>query len=166
MSSLFSVSVFEIRIYGQSPRDLRLLSDFHVDAVVDLAANELPAQLSRDMIYCRFPIIDGEGSSGAIIEAAIRCVVTLISNELRTMVACNAGMSRSPAISAVALAIITGQSAEDLLTRIVAGAPHDVSPSLWLRVKAAYDEIGRNRGHLPRLTSVADQPIEPKLNLP
>ena len=58
-------------------RDLRLLYDNRIAAVVDLAANEPPAQLARDMIYCRIPIIDGDGNPSEIIETAIHCVISL-----------------------------------------------------------------------------------------
>jgi len=38
------------------------LHDAGVDAVVDLAYEERPAQLPRDLWYCRFPIVDGLGN--------------------------------------------------------------------------------------------------------
>lgn len=122
-------------------RDLRLLYDNQIAAVVDLAINESPAQLARDMIYCRIPINDGDGNSNAIISTAVRCVVTLIENEIRTMVACSAGMSRSPAIAAAAIAIITGRQPVDCLTSITTHGPHDISPILWSRVKSVYNQI-------------------------
>lgn len=125
-------------------RDLKLLYDNQIAAVVDLAANEPPAQLARDMIYCRFPIIDGDGNPNAIIETAVRCVATLMENNFRTMVACSAGMSRSPAIAAAAIAISTKKHPDDCLTTITSNAPHDVSPILWSRVKIVYDEIVRS----------------------
>ena len=107
-------------------RDLRLLYDNRIAAVVDLAVNEPPAQLARDMIYFRIPIIDGDGNSNAIIETAIRCVLTLIEKELRTLIACSAGMSRSPAIAAAAIALVTKQLPDECLTAIIAEVPHDV----------------------------------------
>ena len=125
-------------------RDLRLLYDNHVSAVVDLAVNEAPAQLARDMIYCRIPIIDGDGNSEAILETAIRSLVTLVHKGIRTLVVCSAGMSRSPAISAAAIAIVTGRSPDDCLAAIVTDAPHDVSPILWSRVKSVYNQIATN----------------------
>ena len=120
---------------------MRLLYDKRIAAVVDLAVNELPAQLARDMIYCRIPLNDGDGNANAIIVMAIRCVVTLIENDIRTVVACSAGMSRSPAISAAAMAIITFTPPDDCLTAIASIGPHDVSPILWSRVKSVYNEI-------------------------
>jgi protein-tyrosine phosphatase len=122
-------------------RDVRLLYDHRIAAVVDLAVNEPPAHLARDMIYCRIPIDDGDGNSNAIITTAVRCVVTLIENDIRTLVACSAGMSRSPAIAAAEIAIVTGHSPDECLTAITTDAPHDVSPPLWARVKSVYNEI-------------------------
>lgn len=122
-------------------RDLRLLYDHRIAAVVDLAVNEPPAQLARDMIYLRIPIHDGDGNPDAIVETAVRCVVTLIESGLRTLVACSAGMSRSPAIAAAALAIVTHTPPDDCLRTIAANAPHDVSPILWSRIKTAYNRI-------------------------
>ena len=55
-------------------RDLRSLYDTGIKAVVDLAINETPAQLGRDLIYCRFPINDGDGNSDAMIQIAIQTI--------------------------------------------------------------------------------------------
>jgi hypothetical protein len=120
-------------------RDLRLLYDNQIAAVVDLAINEPPAQLARDMVYCRIPIMDGDGNANAIIETAIRCLAALIDNNIPTMVACSAGMSRSPAIAAAAIALATARPLDDCLTAITTGGPHDVSPILWSRVKTVYN---------------------------
>lgn len=119
-------------------RDLRLLHENRIQAVVDLAVNEPPAQLAREMIYCRIPLNDGDGNANEVIIAAVRCLVALLQLEIRTIIACSAGMSRSPAIAAAALAVVTGHSPDDCLLTIIAGHPHDVSPILWLRVKAIH----------------------------
>ncbi len=112
-------------------RDLRLLYDHRMSAVVDLAVNEVPAQLGREMIYCRIPLVDGEANSKELIETAIRIVATLVENGIRTVVACSAGMSRSPAIAAAAVAMMTKRSPDACLVEVVRGGPHDVSPGLW-----------------------------------
>lgn len=122
-------------------RDLTRLYEHEIVAVVDLAINEVPAQLAREMIYCRFPIVDGDGSSEAVIEMAIRTTVLLLQLQQRTLIACSAGMSRSPAVAAAALALLTNRPPEDCLLDIVANAPHDVSPTLWRRIKHVHESL-------------------------
>ena len=122
-------------------RDLRLLFDNRIGAVVDLAVDEPPAQPAREMIYCRVPIHDGEGNPASILATAVQHVVTLINNDIRTLVACSAGLSRSPAIAAAAIAIITGASPDVCLAAIANVAPHDVSPMLWSGVRSVYNQI-------------------------
>jgi hypothetical protein len=116
-------------------RNLRLLYEREIAAVVDLAIEEPPAQLGRDIIYCRFPLIDGSGNSPPAIRLAIDTVASLIRNETRTLVACGAGMSRSPAIVAAALSLNCDKSPDGCLLDLVQGQPHDVSPQLWVDVK-------------------------------
>ena len=137
-------AIFEDRLFlgnAMDARDLRSLYENRIAAVLDLAINERPAQLAHEMIYCRFPIMDGDGSSDAMITVAIRCIMLLVETKQRTLIACSAGMSRSPAISAAAIALITKQSPEQCLLDIVTGAPHDVSSTLWSRVKSVYSEM-------------------------
>ncbi|MGN6546021.1 MAG: dual specificity protein phosphatase family protein [Aureliella sp.] len=122
-------------------RDLRLLYDNQLVAVVDLAVNERPAQLSHDLIYLRIPIVDGNSNWSSSIELAIRCLIMLMNKRLKTVVACSAGMSRSPAIAAAAIAALTRRPIEECLLEIVANAPHDVSPTLWSQVRAVYQKI-------------------------
>src|SRR5215207_1271751 len=46
--------------------DLRRSMELHaqgIEAVVDLAASEPAATLPREVVYCRFPIVDGGGNS-------------------------------------------------------------------------------------------------------
>ena len=37
--------------------------DVGIEALVDLGLNEKPVQLTRELIYCRFPLNDGGGNS-------------------------------------------------------------------------------------------------------
>ena len=123
-------------------RDLRLLYDSGIRAVIDLAINEPPAQLGREFIYCRFPLNDGDGNSDALIMLAIRTIATLIRHEIPTLVACSAGMSRAPSIAAGAIALMTGSDPDDCLMQLITDAPNDVSPILWTHVKRVYDVDG------------------------
>ena len=75
-----------------SARNLRLIYEHEIAAVVDLAANELPATLGRDIVYCRFPLHDDESNSDELLLAAIDTVRSLMLGNFRTLVACSAGM--------------------------------------------------------------------------
>ena len=124
-------------------RDLRLLYDHRIAAVVDLAVNEPPAQLARDMIYCRIPLVDGDGNTNAVIDTAIRSATALVQNRVRTLIACSAGMSRAPSIGAAVVAVLTERPPDDCLVDIIASAPNDVSPVLWSRVKSVHRLIAK-----------------------
>lgn len=126
---------------GFEARDLRVLCDLEIQAVVDLAINEPPARLTREMIYCRFPILDGADNSADAIQAAVECLVSLVRRRYRTVVACSAGMSRSPALAAAAMALLTKAPLDACLAQIVTGFPHDISPPLWQTVRMVYERM-------------------------
>ncbi len=105
--------------------------DEEIEAVVDLAAEEPAFALPRDLVSCRFPLIDGPGNNPATLALAIGTVARLAAVEVRTLVRCGAGMSRSPAVVAAALALIHGEPPEDWLVRVTRLHPSDVSPGLW-----------------------------------
>ncbi len=117
-----------------SARDLKLIYDHKLVAVVDLAADEAPATLGRDIIYCRFPLHDDGSNDEAMVSASIQCLHSLLQCSFRTLVACSAGMSRSPLVGAGAVSLLTGDSLQDCLHLITTDAPHDVSPSLLFTV--------------------------------
>jgi protein-tyrosine phosphatase len=116
-------------------RDAARLLEAGVAAVVNLAAEEPSPALPRGMIYCRLPIMDGEQDDDSVLDLAIQIVVSLLKKEIPTLVHCSAGMSRSPAVAAAALAIVQSGSPEEKLKQIAASRPHDVSPQLWEAVK-------------------------------
>ncbi len=129
-------------------RDLQLLYENDIAAVVDLAINEPPAQLAREMIYCRFPLTDGSGNSHALLELAIQTTVMLVGQELKTLVACSAGMSRSPCIAAAVIAIVTGEPLQECLIGVVKNSPHDVSPLFLSQVIEVTNKFDNsNDGH-------------------
>ncbi|MDZ4850122.1 MAG: protein phosphatase [Pirellulaceae bacterium] len=120
-------------------RDLRLLYDTGIRAVVDLAINEAPAQLGRELIYCRFPINDGDGNPDWLLAIAIRTIAAMIRNEIQTVVACSAGMSRAPTVAAASIALLTNRDPDECLIEIITDAPNDVSPILWTHIKRVYN---------------------------
>ena len=110
-------------------------------AVVDLAAEEKVSNLPRSLVYCRFPIIDGQQTSQSVLPTAIETLVSLLKRGTPTLVFCGAGMSRSPAVVAGALSIVEGGSPDDRLRKIALGHPHDVSPQLWQAVRETCAEM-------------------------
>jgi protein-tyrosine phosphatase len=108
-----------------------------VRAAVDLAAAEPPVQYPRDIIYVRIPLSDGAEDSVALIRMAVSTVAELLRAHIPTLVACSAGMSRSPAIVAAALAIVEDRRPDDVLLQVAASGPHDVAPAFWESVKRA-----------------------------
>jgi hypothetical protein len=115
------------------------LADLHregVQAIVDLASNEAPIKLTRDLTYCRFPIVDGIGNNRTQLRLAIDTLEALLRAEVPTLVYCSAGMSRSPAVAAAAIARITRRPLVECLTHITAGHAHDVAPGFVCDVQA------------------------------
>lgn len=108
------------------------LFDAEISAVVDVAYEELPAQLPRQLIYCRFPINDGGGNDRAVLRQPIQTIADLLDAGLRTIVGCSAGMSRSPTFATAALSVHLTQPPDKIIARI---APQlrslDVSSRLW-----------------------------------
>jgi hypothetical protein len=113
-----------------------------VSAIVDLAVEELPIQFPRDIVYCRFPLIDGVGNQPAVLRVAIDTVAYFIASRTPTLVACGAGMSRSPAIVAAAMATRKRIALADVLEKLTAGQPHDVSPGLLAEISDILTRIG------------------------
>jgi protein-tyrosine phosphatase len=105
-------------------------------AVVDLARNEAPASLARDVVYCRFPLVDGAGNPAWLLRAAVETVACFLRSGTPTLVFCGAGMSRSPCIAAAAVASVSGCPADEALALVSQTGPADVSPALWLEVRA------------------------------
>ncbi len=124
-------------------RDLISLWRGGIAAIVDLAVNELPLTPPREMVYCRFPTVDGEGNTRALIRGAIEVTASLIRSRVMTLVMCSAGMSRSPAIAAGAIAVVGLRPPGECLVEVTQGAAADVSPGFWGDVVAVVAEIRR-----------------------
>jgi protein-tyrosine phosphatase len=122
---------------AKEARDVKAVLGLGITAVVDLAMEETPILFPRDVAYCRFPLVDGAGNTPALIEAAIATTVSFIRGKVPALVACDGGMSRSPAIVAAALAAIEETSPEQALERVAAAGPHDISTTFWKEVRQA-----------------------------
>lgn len=118
-------------------RNPRALFNAGIRAVVDVAWDEPVANLPRDFIYCRFPLIDGGGNEPLILWQAVRTVMDLMRSELPIIVGCSAGMSRSPTIAAHAMAIAEGVSPQTSLDEIAEQRTLEIHPQLWQETSAA-----------------------------
>ena len=123
-------------------RDFRALFGAGIQAVVDLAAEEPPSQPPRELIYCRFPVVDGEGNPYELLRLAVDTVAALFRAQVPTLVLCSMGMSRAPAVAAAALALVRQERPEKCLEEVLAHHPSDVSPGLWREV----DQLVASRG--------------------
>lgn len=112
-------------------RDISGVLKHGIQAVVDLAIEEKPAVFPRDILYCRVPLNDGAGNRPEFLRAAVETAMQLIAAKCPTLVCCGAGMSRSPAVAATAIARLRGESPEKVLMAIAENRPHDVSPIFW-----------------------------------
>jgi len=116
-------------------RDLRALLSAEFAAVVDLAMEEPPAMPGRELVYCRIPLVDGDGNDCRLLDLAIDTVAELIQSKLRVLIACSGGMSRSPLITAAALAQTDGMSFSEALHVVTSTGPCDFSPILFKAIQ-------------------------------
>jgi protein-tyrosine phosphatase len=126
--------------HSRDARQPAELFDLEIRAVVDVAAEESPAALPRELIYCRFPILDGDGNDLLVLRLAIATIEELIGSEIPTLIACGAGMSRSPALAAAAIARLRDWSLDAALKFVLETGSADVSPRLWRQIEAAVAE--------------------------
>ncbi len=118
-------------------RDSALLLEAGISAVVCVAANEPPAVLPRELVYCRFPLVDGAGNPDWLLRAAVETVASLMRSGTPTLVHCSAGISRSPAIAGAALALVSQCSPAEGLLIATRSRSADISPVLWEQIQSA-----------------------------
>jgi hypothetical protein len=117
--------------------DVSSLLELGIEAVVDLAREQAPMPLTRELVYCRFPLIDGEGNPRWLLRAAVSTVAGLVRAGVPTLVYCGACMSRTPSIAGAPIAVVCGCPLVDALALAVQSASADVSPALWADIDAA-----------------------------
>jgi protein-tyrosine phosphatase len=119
-------------------RDPQPIIDAGILAVVDLALEERATVLPRNLVYCRFPLIDGPGNSAALMRAAVETVACLLRLSTPTLICCGAGMSRSPCIAGAAIALTGGYAFDEGLKLVSSSGPIDISPGLWADIHMAF----------------------------
>lgn len=118
-------------------RDLRAIHNAEIEAVIDLALNEPPLAVTRELVYCRFPLIDGTGNPPWLLRAAVQTLAGMMHAKVSTMVFCSAGLSRSPVIAAAAIARLRSTSLHSELLIVLQDAPADVSAAFVADCDAA-----------------------------
>jgi hypothetical protein len=121
-------------------RDAQRLLGEGIEAVVQLAAEEPPLGLPRDLVVCRIPLLDGADNDRERLQFAVRTVGWLLAGEVPTLVCCSAGLSRSPAVVAAALARLRSCDPERCLGELAAVGPLDVSPGLWMQLQGVLSD--------------------------
>lgn len=116
---------------ARDARELRGVHELGIEAIFDLAVEEPPIPTTRELIYLRFPLHDDDSNSPVLLRTLRDTLETVVGNLIPTLIACSAGMSRSPAIAAVIVSQFMGVSPEEALRHVSAGAAVDVSPGLW-----------------------------------
>ncbi len=106
-----------------------------IGVVIDLAIEEPPIPFPRDIAYCRFPLLDGEGNSPALLQSAIDTTANFVCAGLPVLVACSGGMSRSPIIASAVLATIESLELDVAVERVTATGPCDFSAGFWNDVR-------------------------------
>ena len=116
-------------------QNFKALFDEGVRAVVQLAWEDEPLMLPRELVFCRFPLADGPGNRSELIRLAIETVVHMLHEQVSVLVCCDSGSSRAPAIAAAALARFTGKSLSDCLQTVTRHRHADVHPALYEHIE-------------------------------
>ena len=122
---------------SRDARDIKGVLDASIEAVVDLAMMCEPVAPPRELVYLRFPLVDGGDNPPWQLSAAVHAVAGLVRLGVPTLVACDGGMSRSLVVAAAGLwfRLPLKTSLDEVLEWLAAGGPSDVHPRLWADVK-------------------------------
>jgi len=115
--------------------DARSLLDLGIEAVVQVAIEEPPLSPPRGLMYHRFPLLDGSGNPPEFLMLAIGTVAALIRLRVPTLVCCGMGLSRSPAVASVALAVPLRRPPDEVLRLLADRHPVDISPGFWGEIR-------------------------------
>jgi protein-tyrosine phosphatase len=112
-----------------------------VRAVVQAAWEDPPVLLPRDLIYCRFPLVDGPGNRPDTVRLAVDTIVQLLREQVSVLVCCGSGMSRAPALAAAALSRFSGKPLNECLQEVTRHRHADVHPALYEHLEALLTTI-------------------------
>ena len=123
------------------------LDRFGIRAVVELAIEERPLELPREMVSYRFPLVDGLGNDEDLLGLAIAATASLVRRQIPALLCCGAGMSRSPSIAAAGIAVSEMMAAPQALQIVNKHHRTDVLPGLWQQIIEVLK--GRHFARLP-----------------
>jgi len=130
---------------ARDARDIKYVLGQGIKTIIDLAIEEPPILATRDMVYLRFPLLDGIGNPPWLLGVVLSTVEGMILSRVPTLIACGAGMSRSPAVASVVAARFMGIEPVDVLVSLQNHGPIDVSPLLWQELLATNSRTEANR---------------------
>ena len=122
-------------------RNIAVISDHEIQHVVQLAIEEAIPSMPREVNLVRIPLTDSNENDPFALQFAIKTVSELIQSKRRTLICCSAGLSRSPATAACALAVVQEKHPDECLNDISKLIRTDVSPGLWKDLLNAYSII-------------------------
>ena len=70
-----------------------------------------------------------------VMKTAINLIGSLVITELKILVSCSGGMSRSPLIASAVIAQVESIDFDDAIRRVTGTGPCDMSPNLYAAVK-------------------------------
>jgi hypothetical protein len=117
--------------------DWKRLYDLGIRAVVQLAYEEPALSLPHDFVACRFPLIDGEDNPPDVLWLAVTTLTHFLEQKFACLVCCQAGLSRSPAVAAAALAKLTRQPWSICLDQVARYHLCTVHPGLAAQLQIA-----------------------------
>jgi hypothetical protein len=72
---------------ARDARDIRAVLGSGIEAIVELAATSDPATPMRELVYLRYPLMDGEGNASWLIRGAVYSTRELARHDVSTLVA-------------------------------------------------------------------------------
>tara|TARA_R100000789_G_scaffold97798_1_gene100773 strand:+ start:281 stop:730 length:450 start_codon:yes stop_codon:yes gene_type:complete len=122
-------------------QNLQEIRSLEIRAIFLLAYEEPIFSYPRDLLVVRIPLLDGSENDDFNLEITVRSLISLIRNDVNTLVTCSMGMSRSPVIVSAALAIHHSLPFDDVLTSVCKSIPTDVSPEFYRYVRSVFEKL-------------------------
>jgi protein-tyrosine phosphatase len=122
--------------HGGDGQDFKTLFDEGVRAVVQLAWEDAPVLLPRELLLLRIPLSDGPGNRPELLRLAISTIAQLLREQVSVLVCCGSGVSRAPALAAAALSRYTGKPLNECLQDVTRHRHADVHPALYEHLEA------------------------------